>query len=226
MMGHEQGLRHVPPVLAQEQPAWSRHPQEQVLRLLQGQQTAQAIAQLQTQMLQQMTPEQRAQYSLGLRQQQQALEMFEQRESRLQQATRADYPQGQAHFAAPVFNNSNIGGSAGTTPSFANRDYSEDCVEWQMIMKEVNSDIQNEAAKRVRPPKPRRLRGKQLAESLFRAQHGTRQDRAQAAQMFLHATTGDEGLHTYACMVLRRMNEEASVKLANGEDPMNVSVNV
>lgn len=225
MIGQEQGLR-VLPVLTQEQPARNMLPQEQALRLMQEQQAAQALAQLLPQVLQQMTPEQRMQYSLELQRQQQALEMFEQRDLRFQPVERAEFAQGQTHPAAPVFNSSNSCGSTGAIPSLINRDYSEDCMEWQLIMKDVNSDIQNEAAKRVRPPKPRRLRGKQLAESLFRAQHGTRQDRAQAAQMFLHATTGDEGLHTYACMVLRRMNEEASVKLANGEDPMNVSVNV
>lgn len=82
---------------------------------------------------------------------------------------------------------------------------------WDQLMAEVTGspDGEGEGAKRVRPTKPRRMKGRQLAETLFNARTLPREAAEQAARTFLHEAAGEEGLKAYACMVLRKLIDEA-----------------
>lgn len=72
-----------------------------------------------------------------------------------------------------------------------------------------------------RPAKPKRLRGKALAERLFRAQWcDDEEEYMQAHEAFMQETFDDALLANYTRSVLRCLNEEANVRAADGEDPL------
>lgn len=72
-----------------------------------------------------------------------------------------------------------------------------------------------------RPAKPKRLRGKALAERLFRAQWcDDEEEYMQAQEAFMQETFDDALLANYTRSVLRCLNEEANVRAADGQDPL------
>lgn len=84
---------------------------------------------------------------------------------------------------------------------------------WDQLMAEVARSQDGdggESTKRVRPTKPRRMKGKQLAETLFDARNLSVDGREQAAIAFMRETTGEDALRAYACTVLRRLIEDST----------------
>lgn len=79
---------------------------------------------------------------------------------------------------------------------------------------------------RPRPPKPKRVQGKFLAEMYFKAQLASDEARELAEQHFLKETSADPQLYDYAHSVLRCLNSEARDREACGEDPLLTTVHL
>jgi hypothetical protein len=76
------------------------------------------------------------------------------------------------------------------------REHSPAVTTWEDLLDEV-------ARTQVRPRKLIRMRAKQLAEDLLMVWHGSSQDKEGAVRRFVLATTGEETLRSYSCVVLR-----------------------
>lgn len=75
-----------------------------------------------------------------------------------------------------------------------------------------------------RPPKPKRVKGKLLADMLFKAQFGSDALHEEAQRKFLDETRNDPSLYEYAHSVLQRMNAEAHDLENCGGDPSLLAV--
>lgn len=71
---------------------------------------------------------------------------------------------------------------------------------------------------RSRPPKPKRMKGKDLARLLFSVQDATSEEQEQAERYFLQATAGDPVLYEYSMSVLQSMKFEDGIALERDEE--------
>merc|ERR1712032_1624118 len=74
-------------------------------------------------------------------------------------------------------------------------------------------------SRRPRPTKAERIKGKLLAEIVFRAQSGAPEKKHCAEVLFLKETAGNPALQDYTSRVFKRLRTECIERIDRGEDP-------